>query len=151
MAEQQQPNGRTDAQKTTGTAMKRRGLMAAAAALVAGMVAKQASVPVAAAAINLVFSNDPATIFYNTPANEVNIFGPATSDRPQVFRATSNTPLTDAIIGDATGGGRNGVVGKSSGGEGVRGQIPSTSSSANTVAVKGLNQSTGAGGIGVYG
>jgi len=137
MAEQQQPNGRTDAQKTTGTAMKRRGLMAAAAALVAGMVAKQASVPVAAAAINLVFSNDPATIFYNTPANEVNIFGPATSDRPQVFRATSNTPLTDAIIGDATGGGRNGVVGKSS--------------SANTVAVKGLNQSTGAGGIGVYG
>ncbi len=43
MAEQRQPDARTVVQETTGKAMKRRGILAAAAALVAGIVGKQTS------------------------------------------------------------------------------------------------------------
>jgi uncharacterized protein involved in exopolysaccharide biosynthesis len=45
----QQADVRTDGRETTGRTLKRRGLMAAAAALVVGIAAKQTSEPVWAA------------------------------------------------------------------------------------------------------
>jgi hypothetical protein len=72
--------------------------------------------------------------------------------RVQAFGSTN----IDAIVGDATAGARNGVIGVSLTGLGVSGQIPPTSN-ANTIAVYGQKYSTyagpgpGAGGFDVNG
>ncbi|HEY7053220.1 MAG TPA: hypothetical protein VH496_13965 [Mycobacterium sp.] len=96
----------------------------------------------------------------NIPSSGVGItnqtpFGNGNGPNVLLVKAFNSTSI-DAIVGDSTSGGRNGVIGIAHTGVGVSGQIPATSS-ANTIAVYGQNYSTyagaapGAGGFGVYG
>ena len=229
-----------------GTAMKRRGILAAAGAVVAGIVAKQAGQPVSAATggtqgtpliVGANYANgtanmgtQPTMVFnglsttgsyyaadafvaasqsgsgvqgyaftngvgvagYNiggTASNASGVYGSAGSgigvygvsasssgggvgvqgagNQDNTFNTTgfpigvrgSVQDTGYGVYGKAGNGfgvygiadGGIGVNGFSTGDIGVRGEIPPNSPAANTVAVKGVNQSTGAGGIGVQG
>ena len=117
--------------RQSSTGMKRRGILAAAGAVVAGIVAKQTAVPVAAANVvlggfNTANAPNATTTFY--------LPGPAT---------------TAAVLGTAdTGIGLQGTAFNSTA---VYANIPSAASASNTYAVQGLNQSTGSNGYGVFG
>jgi hypothetical protein len=176
----------------TGTAMKRRGLLAGAAALVAGIAAKQMAQPVAAASdtqftatgagsgnadfdargtatyaldtINGSFSTAVwarGTTYgvYGT-ATGFGVYGTATggSSAVGVYGSTPDTGV--GVYGTNQNGygvygicyeSGFGVYGVSANNIGVRGEIPVASSTANTKAVYGINQSSGTGGSGVVG
>ncbi len=122
MAEQRQPDARTVVQETTGKAMKRRGLMAAA--LVAGMVAKQTSGPVAAVGGT---NGTPLIIGGSFPPNKATeptalVIIPS----PRGYRFSSG----DAFVAVAGDGGK-GVKGFTNTGIGIYG-------SAGGVGVKGV-------------
>jgi hypothetical protein len=208
----QQADVRTDGRETTGRTLKRRGLMAAAAALVVGIAAKQTSEPVWAAT-DTVFtaSGGTGTAFqtsgtaYSTGLNVVaSSFGVAAdATRPGgaggtgvygvgdiygvrgegmagtgVYGASSGSSVSKgiygkhmasgyAIYGEAISSGgygvtgvaldQFGVIGQSDSGTAMQGQVQAVkigggaNTAANTIAVKGVNQSAGAGGFGVYG
>jgi len=81
------------------------------------------------------------------------------------FASTPQVPFSVGVYGDhgsASGIGVHGVCAESNGigvrgtasgatGTGVLGEIPSTTSATKTVAVHGINQSSGSGGYGVFG
>jgi hypothetical protein len=70
------------------------------------------------------------------------------TDAPGVLGSSPNGSQAKGVYG--TSGSGSGVYGESTGSIGVQGQITG-GSAANTIAVKGVNQSAGAGGFGVYG
>jgi hypothetical protein len=178
VAEQRHANEDEQVRRSTGTALKRRGILAAAGAVVAGIVAKQASVPVAAGTDGDVVLGSVS----NSTTTETGVLnsGPAIPGGPAIhgFRSpgavtvvsmtlnagvVGQTFVTDApgVLGSSpngsqakgvygTSGSGSGVYGESTGSIGVQGQITG-GSAANTIAVKGVNQSAGAGGFGVYG
>jgi hypothetical protein len=155
------------------TALKRRGILAAAGAAIAGIVAKRASEPVAAAST--------ANAFVSTGAGAANGDFDAQGSATYGFRAIDGT-FQYGVYGT---GSAFGVVGTTSGGTGVSGgsttgiavfgltasdteasvegrrllgagpavlgSIYAGNSVANTNAVIGNNQSVGTGGNGVYG
>jgi hypothetical protein len=197
-----------DAQDTiAGRALKRRGILAATAAVVAGMVAKQANESVRATGGggpdgNLVLGSNTINNTANTAGQPTYLFNTAggTPNVPSFFvgdaflaasvsgagvigRSSTGVGVdglsdqfhgiigqtgtgskhagiagfgagtgTFGVIGDGAGGG-----GSASGAVGVQGQnaqfgvVGMVSNVANTIAVQGNNQSTGAGGIGVVG
>ncbi|MGI8855701.1 MAG: hypothetical protein ACR2JW_08120 [Thermomicrobiales bacterium] len=166
----------------TDTRVKRRGILAAAGAVVAGIVAKQTSQPVAAGQdFNFVAKDGSGTAFvvatsgYSTGVSATGSnYGVYSSvgGGYGVYAVTNggSAPNFAGIYGGAGGVGNygvrgagagttTGVGGQSDGGVGVHGAIPATvgfappvaNTAANTVAVKGVNQSTGAGGVGVAG
>jgi hypothetical protein len=116
--------------EATGKTMKRRGILAAAGAVVAGIAMKQTSQPVAAATVTLgTFNTEATTTTFYLP-------GPTAATVP-------------AILGTADQG--IGVQGTAYNSAGVYGNVPAASGASNTIAVQGINDSTGANGIGVYG
>jgi hypothetical protein len=168
--------------ETTSKTMKRRGILAAAGAVVAGIAAQQTSQSVRAAAdTNFVATGGSGTAFnvatggYGTGVSTTGSnYGISSSvgSGYGVFAVTSGSGGSDhaGVYGGAGGTGNygvrgvgsgvtTGVSGQSDGGIGVSGVIPATvglappvaNTAANTVAVKGVNQSAGAGGFGVYG
>jgi hypothetical protein len=170
-----------------GTGVKRRGILAAAAVAVAGIMAKQVSQPVAAAPITAdyfvangsgsngfqttgVFSSGVnvhglAYGVYSTGGNGVSASGDlgygvygethaAVSSGYAGVRGVGNGTGTYGVYGDDGGSGGFGgigVQGVSAYGIGVQGRISGLSSTANTIAVRGLNQGTGANSHGVVG
>jgi hypothetical protein len=138
-----------------GMTVRRRGILAAAGAVVAGLVTRQASVPVAAAIVSLQYKNvDDGTSVGNTPARTVYLTtsGALGVDITQtVFEVASDVSGIDALTGDASGrasltnSGRNGVVGI--GGQGQGAGVVGIARSAFS-----FGTDTGAGGgNGVYG
>jgi hypothetical protein len=160
--------------QATGWAIKRRGILTAAAAVVAGIMAKQTAQPVAASTPMLIANTETAGIL-NTVVGHSGLIGTGSSTdavlvgdsgtgsaqagvlgttlaeyRPTEFCAVyGRSNDAHSVFGNASNG--IGVKGSSGGTMGVQGLVPSTSGAANTVGVQGLNQSTGAGGIGVLG
>src|SRR5437879_3028043 len=102
--EQRQSDG-----QGTSTALKRRGILAAAGAAVAGIIAKQAAQPVAAAT--------SANSFISTGAGAFNGDFDAQGSASYGFRAIDGT-FQYGVYGT---GGSFGVVGSSSSGTGVSG------------------------------
>ncbi len=176
MATRRQDDERTDRQAEAGTTMKRRGILAVGAAVVAGIVAKQTSEPVAASSALQIATaeaggtlNGPVvgpTLIYDTNAGY-------TSSGPMLIVSCRNGPALAGVQGTTFGivpghtlgplppekcgvyGDTDGFVGvlggASQSGTGVKGRILSGSSSSDTVAVDGSNASTGVRGIGVRG
>jgi hypothetical protein len=162
--------------ENTDTALKRRGILAAAAAVVAGIAVKQTAQPVAASASLQIATaetsgtlNGPVvgpTFIYDTNA------GP-TSQEPVLIVSCNNGTALAGLRGTTFGivPGRTlgplppekcgvygdtssdvGVLGATSqSGVGIRGRILLGSSSTDTVAVDGSNASSGIRGIGVRG
>jgi hypothetical protein len=120
---------RTDEQtQQSDTRMKRRGILAAAGAVVAGIVAKQTAMPVAAANVTLgTLNTEAATTTFYLP-------GPSTAA---------------ALVGTADTG--IGVQGTAYNLPAVYGTIPGASGASNTIAIQGVNQATGAGNYGMQG
>ena len=209
------------AERHAGKALKRRGILAAAGAVVAGIVAKQAAQPVAAAynlqgdAGNTAHGNTQiitaSTYPANTPVLQVvqntagyifNIFGHQAAIRGESTVAegvvgataangtagvygTSLVGVQDAIgvygntlytgvfgrgggldssvgvkgvstagvsvLGQCDTPSGTGVKGSSMNGMGVLGQIAPGSTANNTIAIYGVNYSSGANNVGVYG
>jgi hypothetical protein len=158
--------------------LKRRGILAAAGAVVAGIIAKQTPQPVvatngdmmvlgsvgnAATAETGVLNSGPASpggpaihgfrspgavALVATTLNAGVVGQTFVTDAPGVMGSSPNGLQAKGVYGISVGG--HGVHGESTSGIGVQGNIPS-GSAANTVAMQGLNQSTGANGIGVEG
>ena len=89
-----------------GKHIRRRGILAAAAAVVAGIVAKQASVPVAAAHYNL--QGDTGLTFYNLANDRTLIFatGPFPASTPVLDVEVTGSDLTlggDLAVGRVCG------------------------------------------------
>jgi hypothetical protein len=128
-------------------AVKRRGILAAAGAVVAGVLAAQATRHADAAPIN--GGTDGGALIIGGGGS-----GCACSPNTTTFGTSliSTNGGFPAFVGSKTGSGGIGIQGQSvsPSGIGVRGQIPSTSSAAGTIAVRADNQSTGATGVGVY-
>jgi hypothetical protein len=156
--------------ESVGQIVKRRGLFAAMAGLVAGTTLKYFEEPVQAATANVIYSttgpgslpNDVGSSVLLEPGAGLSANGPVV----QVQQTSSNpTTCIQAVIGlvgapgtavNAIAGSGIAVDGQSDSGIGVRGQIASYGNS-NAIAVYGLNNSSyagpgpGAGGFGVYG
>jgi hypothetical protein len=178
VAEQRHANEDEQVRRSTGTALKRRGILAAAGAVVAGIVAKQTSDPVAAGTDGDVvlgaisnstttetgvlnsgpaipggpaihgFRSPGAVTVVSTTLNAGVVGQTFVTDAPGVLGSSPNGSQAKGVYG--TSGSGSGVYGESAGSIGVQGQITG-GSAANTIAVKGVNQSAGAGGFGVYG
>jgi hypothetical protein len=144
--------------------MKRRGILTAAGAVVAGIVATQVSEPVAASQSFLLPSTEtgglsysvagPTTIASNnnyvsaSPVLTLNAIGGNTQVALQAsFNAPNSPPSPAAIFGQ--GGAFLGLYGTSNF-TAVRGDIPVVAI-ANTTAVNGTNQATLSGSVGVLG
>jgi hypothetical protein len=152
--------------------LKRRGVIAAA--LVAGIAAAKTGQPVRAAtplsvpgtflvsapgssALTLTaISSTEFSIAIDAEASAPNgaaVLGTAHANGTGIFGASGNGEITQfnnvAVGGDNSNVAGIGVFGRALG-TGVLGKIPNTSVAANAVAVRADNQSTGAGGIGVY-
>jgi len=99
-------------QVSTGTALKRRGLIAGAAALVAGIVAKQTAQPVAAAPTYLTLSNNDYTTNVGTaPTVLTSLTGNFPSNQP-VFQVSPSIALSvDGIHASGSQHYGNGIVG----------------------------------------
>jgi hypothetical protein len=144
----------------TGMGVKRRGILATMGAVIAGIVAKGTSQPVRAASdTNFVAHNGTGTAFHNDTATYdtgIAVSG-ASIGVSAVGIALTSTGVTavggTGVAGFGSGGNATevGVHGQCQLGTGVQGLIPNTSGAGNTIAVQGLNQSSGAGGIGVSG
>ena len=137
---QQCADEHTHGQETPGRVLKRRGILAAAGAVVAGIVAKQASVPVAAAHYNL--QGDTGLTFYNLANDRTLIFanGPFPASTPVLDVEMTGSDLTlgaDLAVG---------VKGASNRDAGVWG----VSSAASKPGVYGTSLASGTG-IGVLG
>jgi hypothetical protein len=142
----------TQVQETTGKALKRRGILAAAAAVVAGFVAKQASMPVEAATggsqgTALILGANYANGTSNTSTQTTMIFHNGASIGSYYF--------ADAFVAVASDGG-TGVQGKSSStGIGVYGTVyPDTSNARGVLGSVGVGtgvSGVAATGTGVYG
>jgi hypothetical protein len=137
---QQCADEHTHGQETPGRVLKRRGILAAAAAVVAGIVTKLASVPVAAAHYNL--QGDTGLTFYNLANDRTLIFanGPFPASTPVLDVEMTGSDLTlgaDLAVG---------VKGASNRDAGVWG----VSSAASKPGVYGTSLSSGTG-IGVLG
>jgi hypothetical protein len=161
---QRHADGRTEG---TGARMKRRGLIAGAAALAAGVMAKAASQPVAAANLTIVDSSDPSVLIINrviTPLSVGPDFAFTTNFGSHVLSVSTSSRADIAIRGDGRsygiqGTGAYGVVGEGTGigvfaksaNIGVQGYVPGDGTIQGAVAVQGVNQSTAAGGTGVQG
>ena len=144
-------SGQAAAEREAGTgALKRRGLIAGAAALVAGMVAKQTSQPVAAAPVTADYfdATGTATFGYDTfsgtffggvyaKGSSYGLYGTSTNGYG-VFGNT-NAPTGSgkaAVYGNGNGDGSFGVFGLNSGsGVGMHGQ----SDEAGGTGVKGVS------------
>jgi hypothetical protein len=173
----------TDEQRMAGHSWKRRGLLAAAWAAVAAIVVRQTTEPVEAGVdgdVVLGATNTTAarTIIFNTAANNegLDLYCTAGTDGWGLFAEGSGFGVRATNTGGETAGagvygytsradnygvwGNTdvgvGVLGESVSGHAIRGQVPAVSS-ANTIAIYGLNNSSyagpgpGAGGFGVYG
>src|ERR1700730_17588426 len=173
----------TDERRMASHTWKRRGLIAAAWAAVAAIVAKRATEPVEAGVdgdIVLGAANTTTTVtsITNTTADgrALNLFCTAGSDGFGLYTlgsgfgivavnsegrsgaagvfGSANRAECYGVWGDTDAG--VGVLGQSFSGIAIRGQVAS-GSSANTIAMYGLNNSTyagphpGVGGFGVYG
>lgn len=174
-------NERTQDHATTATTLKRRGILAAAGAVVAGLVARQISQPVAAAptpGTNFIASSGSGTAYdittggYSTgvsaTGSNYGVYSSVGSGYG-VFAVTIGSGSTGRadVYGGAGGAGNygvrgegtTGVSGQSDGGIGVSGTIPAyvglappvVNTAANTIAVEGTNSSSGTRGIGVRG
>lgn len=161
------PGDRTEGM---GTALKRRGLIAGAAALVAGIVAKQTSQPVAAGTDSMFYANGSGgagffTLSSSNFSSGVQVFG---SDQGVWGIGYMNGNTAVGVRGDG-GGGSAGVLGYggSDGGAGVQGTgagagsgVYGTGGNTSGIGVQGLGgvtngtgvrgNGTGAG-AGVYG
>ena len=144
-----QQDGRSEEHEGTGTAVKRRGILAAAGAVVAGIVAKQASSPVAAA------NGDPVVLgsVSNAATAETGVLnsGPASPGGPAIhgFRspgavALVATTLNAGVVGQTFVTDAPGVMGSSPNGLQAKG-VHGISNSGTGV----FGSSTG--GIGVSG
>jgi hypothetical protein len=146
----------TDEQRMASHAWKRRGLLAAAWAAVAAIVTKQTTAPVEAATANVVYDTTGPGSIPNDVGSTV-LLEPSFSGGGTVFQVqntnSQNVTLIQAVVClaanpgtavNAIAGSGVGVQGQSESGIGVRGQI-SSFSSANAIAVYGLNNSTYAG------
>ncbi|MHB8647310.1 MAG: hypothetical protein ACYDAR_16100 [Thermomicrobiales bacterium] len=134
MAEQQRADERTEEQASSGKTLKRRGILAAAGAVVAGLAARAASAPVEAANGDIIHVGDslsgtfPTELFYNHAGAP-----------PLGVWSVTNTGAADAIFGVSSGiAGSAGVRGESDVGSGVIGCF-------------GTSAPPVAGGNGVYG
>jgi hypothetical protein len=139
--------------------LKRRGLLAAAWAAVAGFVMAQSAKKIEAAQVSLIYENAPSGAPLNSPAATVLMINQTNFNLgagANVLEANSQgipAGLT-AIAGLANNS--TGVLGRTLSSIGVLGQVPSFSN-ANAFAIYGQNLSTfagpgqGAGGFGVYG
>jgi hypothetical protein len=147
-----------------GKQVKRRGILTAAGALVAGVMAKQLSEPVAASQSFLLPSTETVGLSYS-------VAGPTTIASTNSYVSTSPVLTLNATVGNTQaavqgtfnapipapspaaiygqGGAFLGVYGLSNVAA-VRGDIPSVAI-ANTTAVNGTNQATLCGGVGVLG
>jgi hypothetical protein len=154
----------------TGTGVKRRGLLAGAAALVAGIAAKQTSQPVTAAPITAdsFSANGTATVGYETRNGVFSrgVVGYATlvgvdgfgldSASYGVSGYTLGTAVNSSgVKGTGEDGVTNGVWGENRGpaqnATGVFGLASKVTTTGPTVGVWGRSQSTSAGSIGTYG
>jgi hypothetical protein len=185
MAEETVKRSERDTEQTmAGHAWKRRGLIAAAWAAVAAIVVRQTTEPVEAGvdgdvvlgAVNTVagFTTITSTLANGDGLDVICTTGPdgfglgALGSGYGVYAGNTgaeaagagvygHTPRADnyGVWGDNTGAGV-GVLGQSVSGTPIRGQV-APGSSANTIAIYGVNNSTyagpgpGAGGFGVYG
>jgi hypothetical protein len=173
----------TNEQGMASHTWKRRGLIAAAWAAVAAIVARQTTEPVEAGVdgdvvlgasntttgltsiTNTTASSDALDLFCTAGPDGLGLhavgssFGVVASNSGGRAGAAGVYGLTfradnSGVWGDATAG--TGVLGQSISGNAIRGQIPA-GTSANTIAIYGLNNSSyagpspGAGGFGVYG
>jgi len=145
----------------TSLAWRRRGILAAAWAAVAGVVLRQTTLPVEAVAANVQYSlGDTNTFFTNQTATPVQINNQRPFAGGAVFRvAAFDSPAIDAIVGDgAAFGGGNGVTGiaNATNAAGVLGQIPASGTNF-AAAVHAVSSSSytgpapGTGGFGVLG
>ena len=152
-------NEGTAGQTGDGRALKRRGLIAGAAALAAGLLATRTSQPVAAALIPVQYSTDPNNYSPAFTSNAVFVgtradFSSAANGNA-AFIGYSNLPGVDAIQGQTVGGGRHGVLGTTttSGAAGLAGQGNAAGSygvygsSTSGIGVSGSSSSS----YGVYG
>jgi hypothetical protein len=182
MTETETKPAETDEQGMASHTWKRRGLLAAAWAAVAAIVARQTTAPVEAGVDGDVVLGAPNTTtvqtsITNTAANGTaldvvceagtiglglfasgsgdGVFGENTGGTAGGAGVYGFTPRADnsGVWGNALAG--VGVLGQSTSGNAIRGQIPG--SSANTIAIYGLNNSSytggspGAGGFAIYG
>jgi hypothetical protein len=144
----------------SGTGMKRRGILAAAGAVVAGIVAKQTAQPVLAAGVVLGADTNAAltkTAIINNSSTSprVAFHGYMAANAVQAAQIGFDV----AVAGTIGAGGGYGVFGEGPGigvfgrstNIGVQGYIPGTTNAANTYAVQGANNATGVGGVGVQG
>jgi len=148
MAEQRHTDDSIHEQGGAGRMLKRRGILAAAGAVVAGIVAKQASEPVAAA---YTLMGDTSNISTTVTTISGNVGGGA------VLRVANNVTTgflgnSDGVQGYASfnGGANAGVRGVSPDSVGVSGIIPMGAPS-NTQGVSGFNGSSGTNAVGVIG
>ncbi|MHB8645480.1 MAG: hypothetical protein ACYDAR_06805 [Thermomicrobiales bacterium] len=91
MAEQQRADERTDAQAGSGTTIKRRGILAAAGAVVAGIMAKQAE-PVVAAQTFLLPDTETAGLSYS-------VVGPTSITSTSTYNTHQSVLLVNGKIG----------------------------------------------------
>jgi hypothetical protein len=139
--------------------LKRRGLFAAAWAAVVGFVLARTSAPVEAAQVSLIYENTASGAPLNAPGATVLLinrsdFNLGAGANVLEVNSTGTPAGLTAVFGGSADS--NGVLGRTTSGIGVFGQVRSTSS-ANAIAVYGQNYSTyagpspGAGGFAVYG
>jgi hypothetical protein len=142
-----------------GTTMKRRGILAAAGVVVAGIVAKQASVPVAAAHYNL--QGDTGLTFYNLANDRTLIFanGPFPASTPVLDVEMTGSDLTlgaDLAVGVKGASNRDAGVWGVSSAAGKPGVYGTSLSSGTGIGVLGVGDAAGvigqsSSGIGVQG
>ncbi|MGI8690623.1 MAG: hypothetical protein ACR2M3_18740 [Thermomicrobiales bacterium] len=126
MTERQHTENDAPEQSTTHRAMKRRGLIAGAAALVAGMVAKQSAQPVAA-------DNQVWQMPYNSGVQNTSI----------PLMNLNNTGIGDGLVVTTIG---SGIYASSNGAYGVYGNTNAPTGSSNA-GVSGIGNGTGTYGV----
>jgi hypothetical protein len=142
------------------TALKRRGLFAAAWAAVAGLMLKETTQPVEATVGSVeMVTGDTNSYVQNFPTTPVFIenqlqFGTAISGS-NVLRVVANNPSVDAFVGDASSGGRYGVTGiaNTANAAGTVGYFTGSKNGFAMFAVNGSSYTggtSGGGGWGVY-
>jgi hypothetical protein len=113
----------TDSRGDAGKGWKRRGILAAAGAVVAGMVAKQASAPVLAANVPIVVDNVAGSGVQNNVVSPLQIAENGGFSSTNVVKVLSSTINVDAIFGNAQSGATGkGVHGQTNNGYGVYGE-----------------------------
>jgi hypothetical protein len=177
MAEETATKSERDTEQTMAShSWKRRGLIAAAWAAVAAIVARQTTEPVQAGVdgdVVLGAGNTTTTIttINNTTvgsdgldvycvsgsgSNGYGVYAEGTGYGVLGNQNSSGKPGGAGVYGITSRADSSGVLGQSATGNAIRGQIPGFSSS-NTIAIYGLNNSTytgaspGAGGFAIYG